>query len=210
MGLWGKKHDLDFWTAAERGEVSAVEIRAVNLMKRLCDPWRFGIYCQTGEVLCIGNFTRTLYLVRKRELVVELDDNGDVVAKCCIDIGRHGGVPDTDRVVGLKCFIEGNELVFREKGNWMPMFDSGIKRSPWVAAFNLFPSLWGDSDRYKSDEPDIVNASWPHAAMKKAEEMDRIRARGERPPRPKNMMFEPLDQRIEMAVQNELGNYQNG
>jgi hypothetical protein len=118
IGLWGHARNLDYWTALARGEVPAAEQRAVALLKRVVDPYRFSLYCVRGRLPCMGNVTGTIYAVQKGGGVVELDDDGAHHASWCISIGPHcHDVPDTDHVVALRAVIEGEELAFLRTGN---------------------------------------------------------------------------------------------
>jgi hypothetical protein len=115
--LWGHDRGLDYWTALARGEVPGPEQRAVALLKRVVDPYRFSLYCLLGRLPVMGNVTRTLYLVEKGGGVVELED-GFGIASWCISIGPHSeDVPGTDHVVALRSIIEGEEMAFLRTGN---------------------------------------------------------------------------------------------
>lgn len=123
MGRWGRNGDLDFWTADARGEVDAAEARAVELLWRTTDPWRFGYYCQTGMLPAMGNVTGRLYMIERGGAALEVDD-GRPVGSWCISIGPHRtDIPGTDHVVVLRNFVEGEELFFLAEGNRSPVFD---------------------------------------------------------------------------------------
>lgn len=110
--LWGVDGELDFWTAHSRSQVVAPEVRAVSLLQRMCDPDRFGLYCQTGQLPVLGNLTKKTYLVLRSGGVLELD-GGRPVAWWCFSIGPFAmEVPPTDHVVVIRAIIEGEELAF--------------------------------------------------------------------------------------------------
>lgn len=115
-GGWGDGARHDYWTALAAGQVDVPERRAMELLEFVCDPYRFSIYCHTGEMPARGNLTGTIFLVRRRGRVGELED-GVEIASWCISIGPHAGVPGTDNVVVLKAMLEGEEAEFRRIGN---------------------------------------------------------------------------------------------
>jgi len=88
----------------------------MELLESVCDPYRFGLYCVSGEMPARGNVTGTIYQIAKRGGVIELRD-GVPIKHWCISIGPHISVPGTDNVVVLKAMIEGEELEFRSIGN---------------------------------------------------------------------------------------------
>jgi hypothetical protein len=142
--LWGRNGDLDFWTALARREVARPEYNAVRLLERTCDPWRFEYYCRHGEIPCLGNLTRKLYLVRKEGGASELDNEGREVASWCISIGPHAKVPDTDHVFALKCHIEGEEHVFMAIGNRTRKLNGRLSQ---VCNFiNIVPPEWNKGE----------------------------------------------------------------
>jgi hypothetical protein len=123
IGRWGEGHSLDFWTALERGEVDAAEIRAVDLLRRTTDPFRFAYYCQTATLPAMGNITGRIYMLERGGSAVELEDTHPV-ASWCISIGPHSmAIPGTDQVVVLRNFVEGEELEFMRIGNRSRYFD---------------------------------------------------------------------------------------
>lgn len=117
---WGRDGDLDYWGALAAGEVNPPEERAMTLLASVCDPHRFSLYCMTGCLAAIGNLTRTVYLIRHRLMILELDD-GLPVASWCISIGPHADIPPTDNIVAIKALIEGEERAFLRTGNRMEM-----------------------------------------------------------------------------------------
>jgi len=117
IGRWGEGNSLDFWTALERGEVDAAEIRAVDLLRRTTDSFRFAYYCQTAMLPAMGNVTGRIYMLERGGAALELED-GHVVASWCISIGPHATtIPGTDQVVVLRNFVEGEEIEFMRIGN---------------------------------------------------------------------------------------------
>jgi len=116
---WGDRAQYSYWTALAVGQVDVPERRAMELLESVCDPYRFAIYCHTGDMPARGNLTGTIFLIRRRGRVGELED-GVEVASWCISIGPHFGVPGTDNVVVLKAMLEGEEAEFRRIGNRSP------------------------------------------------------------------------------------------
>ena len=117
MFLWGPNGGCDYPTAVRRGEVPLREQRAVEMLRRQCDPERLRYYCHTGYLPARGNVTGILYLVRRGGGATELRD-GREVASWCISIGPHrSDLPPTDHAAVLKAMIEGEEPTFRRTGN---------------------------------------------------------------------------------------------
>jgi hypothetical protein len=117
IGRWGEGHSLDFWTALERGEVDDAEIRAVDLLRRTTDPFRFAYYCQTAMLPAMGNVTGRIYMLERGGSALELEDSR-IVASWCISIGPHNErIPGTDQVVVLRNYVEGEEIEFMRIGN---------------------------------------------------------------------------------------------
>jgi hypothetical protein len=118
--LWGNSGTLDYWTALARGEVAGPEERAVNLLRRVCDPYRFSLYCMTGQLPVMGNITKKTYLALKSGGLLELDD-GVPVAWWCFSVGPYApDIPDTDNVVVCRSIVEGEELAFLNTGDRHP------------------------------------------------------------------------------------------
>lgn len=113
--LWGDEPGVDFWTACRRGQVPAPEIRAVDLLRELVDPYQVGLYTYFGGMPALGSVTGRTYIINRRFGVDELKD-GHVVWNWCIAIPDEK-VPRTDSVIILKKLIEHNELEFRRVGN---------------------------------------------------------------------------------------------
>jgi len=142
MFKWGVGKGLDYPTAVRRGEVPMPERRAVEMLRRQCDPERFRYYCHTGHLPARGNVTGTIYLVRKGGGAMELCD-GREVASWCISIGPHRpDLPPTDHAAVLKAMIEGEEPTFVRTGNRagymgnyiggsQPRSDGGSKYDPY-------------------------------------------------------------------------------
>ncbi len=111
---WGTGGAHDYWTAKKLGQVEASEDRAVGLLFELCDRHRATQYLSTGLMEAVGNITGHTYLVTRNERTKEIV-GGRVAFKWCIHPGEF--MPPTDRVIGLKNMIEGEETLFRKTGN---------------------------------------------------------------------------------------------
>jgi hypothetical protein len=99
-----------------RGEVKKQEARAVEMLRSLCDPERFSIYLQWGDIPARGTLTGHMYLVRRFARVAEFVD-GKQHGEWCIHIDKNK-FPETDNIVALKNMIEGGESMFRETANF--------------------------------------------------------------------------------------------
>ena len=113
--LWGDEPGVDFWEACARGQVPAPEIRAMQLLRELVDPYQADLYANFGGLPARGSVTGRQYIINRRYGVDELKD-GHVIWNWCIAIPDEK-VPRTDSVLTLKKLIEGNELEFRRIGN---------------------------------------------------------------------------------------------
>ena len=115
--LWGLDGDLDYWTALEKGEVPEAEQKAVALLARVVDEYRFSLYCVTGQLPLMGNVTGRTFLALKSGGLLELED-GDSTAWWCFSIGPYAeDIPDTDHVVMCRTMVEGEEIAFLETGD---------------------------------------------------------------------------------------------
>lgn len=112
--LWGEKGSIQFFEAKRRGCVEQNELRAMELMRKLCDEERFLIYTTYGQIPARGNLTGKIYLIRRRRTVLEFD-NGKPVAVLCVHIDTR--FPQTDNTVVLKNLIEGEEGHFLKTAN---------------------------------------------------------------------------------------------
>lgn len=117
--LWGPSKDLDYWTARQRNIISVEERRAMALLASISDERRFSLYCVSGFMPAMGNVTKKIYLIRRHERVLELED-GRPLKSWCIGTPDRNYIPETDHVVTMKTLIEGEELAFRETGNPSP------------------------------------------------------------------------------------------
>lgn len=113
-GLWGKGGRCDYWAAKKRGEVDGPEERAVTLLFEICDHYRANQYLATGLMAAVGNLTGRTYIVSRTGSTQEIV-GGRVAYSWCIH--PNEGMPPTDRVIGLKNLIEGEEALFRKTGN---------------------------------------------------------------------------------------------
>ena len=135
MPLWGKSGTLDYPTALAKGEVPGPEQRAMGLLKRHCDEYRYSLYCMTGQLPALGNVTRRIYLVLKSGGLLELVD-GQPVAWWCFSIGPFDGtLPDTDHVSVVHSLVEGEEVAFMHVGDrhTYQSFEGELERGPGVA-----------------------------------------------------------------------------
>ncbi len=150
--LW---YDLDFITAHAASHVEDAEARAVDLLRQICDRERYDRYLQTGHLVCLGNLTHRLYVVRRRQRAEEYVD-GEKIGEWCIHI-QHASGPPTDNVIALKNLIEGEEQLFRGIGNFSS-FDLAspveklLQSSDPKLAENQFVEFDDPSVEYNSSE----------------------------------------------------------
>jgi hypothetical protein len=110
---WGP--NLTYWDALENGFVAKNEQRAMLLLTQICDEERVALYCATGLLPALGNFTKKTYLVTRGYGVDELDD-GIIVRNWCI-YTPNKSFPKTDGVIAVKNLIEGEEFKFLKNSN---------------------------------------------------------------------------------------------
>jgi hypothetical protein len=135
MPLWGKSGTLDYHTALEKREVPGPEQRAMDLLRRHCDEYRFSLYCMTGHLPALGNVTRRIYLVLKSGGLLELVD-GQPVAWWCFSVGPFdNSIPDTDHVSVVHSLVEGEEVAFMHTADrhTYQSFEGELERGPGVA-----------------------------------------------------------------------------
>lgn len=115
--LWGKSQSLDYWTALRLEEVTAPERKAVDLLLRVVDQYRAGLYLHTGTLPVMGNVTKLTYLALKSGGVLEVR-RGRPVGWWCFSVGPYAAdIPDTDQVLSVRMVIEGEELAMYETGD---------------------------------------------------------------------------------------------
>jgi hypothetical protein len=133
--LWGKSGTLDYPTALAKGEVPGPEQRAMGLLRRVCDEYRYSLYCMTGQLPVLGSVTRRLYLALKAGGLLEIVD-GRAVAWWCFSIGPFDStIPDTDHVIVVRAMVEGEEVAFMRTGDrhTYQSFEGELERGPGVA-----------------------------------------------------------------------------
>lgn len=139
----------------------------MELLESVCDPYRFALYCVSGEMPARGNVTGTIYQIAKRGGVIELKD-GLPVKHWCISIGPHISVPGTDNVVVLKAMIEGEELEFRSIGNANSFQGCDWNGAPGVVnpyAVPWMPEEWRQLAYLYSDKTGYLPDPLEHPAL---------------------------------------------
>lgn len=157
--LWGPGRAVPFPQAAAAGLVDPGEARAVELLRSISDPERFGAYLWTGAYPAMGNLTRHVYLVRRFYRVLELED-GEPLADWCSNLSPWEMVtyPETDRIIALKNMIEGEELAFRQVANSWDAMPAGPEDADlstvWAAGFAP-PAAQGPDGAYAIMEDEV-------------------------------------------------------
>lgn len=137
--LWGPSKELDYWTARRADHIAPEERRAMALLASITDERRFSLYCMTGHMPAMGNVTKRMYLVRRFDRVLELED-GRPYQSWCIGAPDRSAIPETDHIVTMKNIIEGEELAFRDTGNMSPVYggvphEEDSIRNPYTVSF---------------------------------------------------------------------------